>query len=144
MISIRIDGVESIGQSLGRLLPQSEKAVLQLAERIHELARDGADKHTKTGALIDSLGHGPKRLPDGWEIGHDLQRAPHAIFVHWGTKPHIIKPKNKKALRWVSGNGFVFARIVRHPGYKGDPWLIRAADNAVREFDSIVQRNVKG
>ncbi len=53
-------------------------------------------------------------------------------------------PKDKKALRWPSGQGggthFVFARFARHPGYEGDAWLVKAADEAVRQFDAIVRR----
>lgn len=38
----------------------------------------------------------------------DNQVAPYGIFVHQGTKPHTIKPKTKRALRWVpmAGNSF--------------------------------------
>jgi hypothetical protein len=144
MIEISVTGVDAVRQSLARLVPQSERSVLELAERIYDLARAQADKHTKTGALIDSLGHGPKRITGGWEIGHDRQRAPHAAFVHWGTRPHVIRPKTKKVLRWAHGNGFVFARFVNHPGYKGDPWLIHAAEQAIREFSQMIERNVKG
>jgi hypothetical protein len=139
-MTVSISGVDGVSQELGRLVPKSERAVLLLAERVHELARRGADAHFKTGALVESLGHGPKKIPGGWEIGHNRQRAPHAAFVHWGTRAHVIKPKQRKALRWVAGNGFAFAKKVNHPGYKGDPYLTRAAETALREFDSLVQR----
>jgi hypothetical protein len=144
MISLKISGIDGVQQSLARLVPQSERAILELAEKIHDFAREGADTHTKTGALKRSLGHGPKKIAGGWEIGHDKQVAPYAAFVHWGTRPHVIKPKNKKALRWAAGGAFAFAKKVNHPGYKGDPWLTRAADRALREFDGIVKRNMKG
>lgn len=143
MINVTITGSDGIQRSLSRIVPASEGAILKLAERIHELAFQGADKHTKTGALIRSLGHGPKRIPGGWEIGHDLQAAKHALFVHWGSKPHVIKPKKRKSLRFAAGNGFIFARFVHHPGYKGDPYLTRAADTALREFDAIVQQSMR-
>lgn len=144
MLTITTTGIEGVQQALARIVPNSENAVLQLAERIHELARAGADRHTNTGALIRSIGHGPRRIPGGWEIGHDRQTAPHAVFVHWGTKPHTIKPKKRKMLRFAAGGSFAFARFVRHPGYKGDPWLVKAADQALREFDGIVKRSFKG
>lgn len=45
-------------------------------------------------------------------------------FVDEGTKAHIIRPVNRKFLRWNNGPGGVggddvFAREVHHPGYKG-------------------------
>lgn len=137
MITVSISGIDGVTKQLARIEPQSKAAIRQLAQRIHDLGEAGADKHTKTGALFRSIYL--RSLPgDGWEIGHDLQRAPHAVFVHWGTKPHVIRPKNRKALRWAAGGIFHFAKKVHHPGYKGDPWLPRAADQALREFPKMI------
>jgi hypothetical protein len=75
-------------------------------------------------------------------IYHDQQIAPHALFVHWGTRSHPITPREKKVLRYTSGSGagtkFVFSRFVQHPGYKGDPWLVDGVNKAVALFDSII------
>lgn len=143
MIGITITGQSGVTDRLGQIVPASEKAIKEFAERIFDLARDKADDHTKTGALIRSLGRGPRKINGGYEIGHDLQVASHAVFVHWGSKPHKITPKTKKVLRWPAGGVFAFAKEVQHPGYKGDPWLINAADQALREFDDIVRRNMR-
>jgi hypothetical protein len=51
--------------------------------------------------------------PEGesaWIIDHNLQHAPHALFVHFGTRPHVIRPKDKKALRWATQNQKAFAK----------------------------------
>ncbi len=53
-------------------------------------------------------------------------------YVHDGTDPHIITPREKKCLRWAGGNGFIFAKRVTHPGTKADPFLYNAG-NAERE-----------
>jgi len=143
MIRVQIYGVEAARDRLGRIPEHIERAITAFAERVHELAMDGAGKHEKTGALVDSLGYGPKKIRGGWEIGHSLQRAPYAAFVHWGTRPHPIPkpgaPRKKKALRWAGGGGFVFAKSVNHPGYKGDPWLVKAAEQAAREFPQFMR-----
>lgn len=141
MIEIRAEGVEEIRRSFARLAPSAKRQALEgVAQTAFDTARREVAKHVRTGALEDSLSLKPEG-EDAWIVGHDSNRAPHAIFVHWGTRPHTIGPKERKALRWVHGNGFVFARLVRHPGYAGDPWLERAADEAVRRFDLIV-RNI--
>lgn len=67
--------------------------------------------------------------------------ANYAAYVEFGTKPHIIRPKNRKALRWPlsrrlsgrarSGSGFAFAAIVHHPGTKPHPFLIAGAKAAL-------------
>jgi hypothetical protein len=131
MLKVSITGIDGVQQTLARLVPDSEAAVRKLAERVHVLAYQGADKHTKKGALIRSLGSAPKKVPGGFVVGHDPQIAPHALFVHWGTRAHDIRPKDKKALRWSIGGRFTFSKFVRHPGYKGDPWLTNAADQGI-------------
>ena len=144
MIEVNIQNIEAIRATFARLVPETQTKVLRgLAQVAFDAAQTQVDTHTQTGALARSLrlrsdGEG------GWIIGHDQQHAPYAPFVHFGSRPHVIRPREKKALRWPSGQGgrtgFVFAKWVKHPGYAGDPWLVQAADEAVRQFDAIVRR----
>lgn len=141
MISIDIEGLDSVRERFSRLVPEVKQQVLNgMAQVAFDTAQRQVDTHTQTGALARSL----RLRPEGdsaWIVDHDLQHAPHALFVHWGTRKHPIFPKNKKALRWVGGGKFIFAKFVKeHPGYEGDPWLVKAADEAVRQFDAIVRR----
>lgn len=144
MIGLNIEGLDQVRAAFARLVPDTQKQVLNgLAQVAFDTAQRQADTHTQTGALARSLFLKPEG-ESAWVIGHDLQHAPHAIFIHFGTKPHLIKPKDKKALRWAGGSGggthFIFAKWVRHPGYKGHAYLVEAADAAVKQFDAIVQR----
>ncbi|AJQ26914.1 hypothetical protein [Pelosinus fermentans] len=66
--------------------------------------------------------------------------ALHAMFMHEGTKPHMIRAKNKKSLRWVTAGGFAFATSVRHPGTKADPFLYNALDDCAARIDAIFDR----
>ena len=43
----------------------------------------------------------------------------YADAVNYGTAPHVITPKNAKALRFKVGGQFIFATKVNHPGTKG-------------------------
>jgi hypothetical protein len=144
MIQLNIEGLEQVRARFARLIPETQQQVLNgLAQVAFDSAQRQADTHTKTGALARSLFLKPEG-DKAWVIGHDQQHAPHAVFVHWGTRPHVIKPKSKKVLRWAGGSGggtgFIFARFVNHPGYRGDAWLVKAADDAVKQFDAIVNR----
>lgn len=143
---IRIDPrallrLDEIRRSLLKLVPDlSHECSAKTANALFEQARAGAMRHNKTGALvrslkIRSLGN------DRYQVYHDLSVAPHAKFVHWGTKPHIIRPKYKNVLRFVprGGNDFVFAKIVHHPGYKGDPYLVRARTSVAQRFSTIAR-----
>jgi hypothetical protein len=51
-------------------------------------------------------------------------------YEHDGTSPHIIRPRRRKALRFIAGGRVVFATQVRHPGTQGSHFLTRALDAA--------------
>ena len=86
--------------------------------------------------------------------------APYGVFIHEGIKPHDIFPKRRKALRWVDGNKFLFAKRVRFPGWDPDPFIYdafesnqetimnifdRYTERALREVeDAITSRRITG
>jgi hypothetical protein len=141
-IFIRFDGLNETARELPQISENLRKPViLGLSQVAYDSAQRGAARHNKTGALVQSLFN--RAIPEGRQVGHDAQRAPHAIFVNFGTKPHVIKPKTKNALRWSAGGRFHFARIVHHPGYIGDNYIFAAADEAVRQFERIVDAALK-
>jgi hypothetical protein len=127
-----------------RQLPQAlaRRVILDMSQIAYDSMQLGAGRHTQTGALFQSI-YNRSLSATSRQVGHDTQRAPHAQFVIHGTRAHVIRPKDKKALRWVVGNRFVFAKFVNHPGYRGDDYLERAADDAVRQFTAIVDRATK-
>jgi hypothetical protein len=61
-----------------------------------------------------------------------LSDTDHAVFVHEGTAPHIIKPRFASKLVFFSrGAGkVIFDSKVFHPGTKANPFLV----NALREI----------
>ncbi len=140
-ISVNVTGTEKVRAMLERIGPAlSKKALAETAVKVEDYIRAEAGHHLKTGVLNSSIFK--KRTTDGWDIGHDLQRAPHAVFVMFGTKPHLIKPKKKKSLRWAGGGAFHFAKVVHHPGSKPDNWLKRAAAMAPQIFERAVQAHI--
>jgi hypothetical protein len=62
-----------------------------------------------------------------YTIGSDVFYAP---YVNDGTRPHQIRPKTKKALKFRVGGRTVFAAVVNHPGTRPNPFL----DRALREI----------
>ncbi len=140
--TVRLQGLTEVRGKLPQIPKEIERTViLRLSQIVYEQGFAGASRHSKTGALLQSLYN--RAIPGGREIGHDPQRAPHALFVNVGTRPHVIRPKDKKALRWVVGNRFVFAKEVHHPGYRGDAYMIAAATEALRQFKQIVDQATK-
>lgn len=70
------------------------------------------------------------------------------LYLEHGTKAHDIVPRTKRALRWPTGGtrlsgratvasaragAFAFARRVRHPGTKAQPFMKPGAENAIRK-----------
>lgn len=54
--------------------------------------------------------------------------ADYAKYVEWDTRPHIIRPRVKKALFWPGAAHPV--AIVRHPGTTGQHIMARALKQA--------------
>lgn len=69
-----------------------------------------------TGRLSHSIDH---------EVsGHTLRvgtNVDYALYVELGTKPHVIRPKTKKALYW-EGAGHPVPEV-HHPGTRAQPYL---------------------
>lgn len=74
----------------------------------------------------------------------DRTKAPYGTYVHQGFGSFVIVPRHKKALRWVGRDGkFVFAKRVKHKGYKGDPFLFDALDAKSSDIEKIFGNRVE-
>lgn len=83
---------------------------------------------SRSGMLGKSISHEYNDATMTGTVFLDSAVAPYARFIHDGTKPYTIVPREKKALRWVamSYDHFIFAKRVHHPGIKEDPFLYEA------------------
>lgn len=140
-IHVHIDGLGAAELRLKASAGAVQHALDVTAVKVENLVEVGAGKHAKTGVLERSIFK--QRIQGGWEVGHDSQVAPHARFVHDGTRPHVILPRQRKMLRWPIPGGYAFAKAVRHPGYKGDAWLRRAAREALPIFEQTINASMQ-
>jgi hypothetical protein len=116
-IEVVVDGIDQVRARLARVAIAPGGALDAAAVDIERLVEQGAGSHRKysrTGFIVRSIFK--RRIPGGWKIGHDKQLAPYAKFVVKGARPHVIRPRNKRALRWPVPGGFRYAKRVRHPG----------------------------
>jgi hypothetical protein len=105
----------------------------RITRRIATEAR--AKVPVKTGNLGRSIEEEPM-LPSGpFRVsGGVIAKAKYAKFVHDGTSPHLIRPKNGRYLVFPGrSGGMVFARSVRHPGTRARPFLANAATKIIAE-----------
>lgn len=66
--------------------------------------------------------------------GSGVKIGPHteyAAFVEFGTKPHVIEARNKKALAFMMGNTRVVVKRVNHPGSRAKPFVRPAFEDWV-------------
>lgn len=115
-------------------------AVKDSTEKVAEYARENHRFTSRSGNLERAV---DTRFSNHGLVGTvflNKNRAPYGPFVHEGTPPHEIVPKTRKALRWVGGNDFVFAKHVNHPGTKADPFLYEALDSRTEVIHGIFEK----
>lgn len=72
--------------------------------------------------------------------GRVLAKAPHGLYVHEGTKPHVIRARRAPVLAFRGRDGqMVFRRSVNHPGNKPNPFLRRGMQRVHSRASSITQ-----
>ncbi len=64
----------------------------------------------------------------------------YGLYVREGTKPHEIRPKNKRALRFMMDDRVVFALRVKHPGTKANPYHKRVLARLMPDIQAIVNQ----
>lgn len=119
-----------------------KKAMAKLADMIFEEADNLADTHTKSGVMLKAL-YINKNSDLNYIIGFDDNLSPYAKYVHFGTKPHQIKPKNCKFLKWADNDNFIFSKSANHPGYTGDPFLYEAVKSEITPFMRWLDKEIE-
>lgn len=107
---------------VGRLLDAHSRVVLQEARRLVPV---------RTGTLLASIrrasGQGA-RGPHVDVIAGVRGLTTYLGYVLFGTEPHIIRPRRRQALRFIHHGAVRFAKRVRHPGSRANPFLQRALE----------------
>ena len=143
MIRIDYSDLSKLTVSLKKLSDETEinvsKVIKDSAFNIQRnamsnLANNGS---VKTGHLRRSISVDMGNL----EATIHTSNVKYAVMVEKGTKAHIIKPKNKKALYWKGASHPV--KQVNHPGSKAKPYLIPAFEKEIPYFVEKLKDVVK-
>lgn len=97
----------------------------------------------RTGFLRSSIHPDPVRRTGPWSIDTGVSAdAPYAAPVHEGARPHVIRPRHARFLRFEVEGRVVFARRVNHPGQRAQPFLSNAVHRVVSADPRIDNRGV--
>ncbi|MEV1294436.1 hypothetical protein [Pseudonocardia sp. NPDC049635] len=137
-----------VGTHVGRVRPDRAKLHAYLRAGGGPVQRDMERRGTNTiqawrrdvptgGQLQQTLRQQPgTRTGPGVTCIAGVQgRTNYLGFYHDGTRPHVILPKQNRRnphLRFVKNGRVVFSKRVRHPGFRGNPFIDRNLHVALR------------
>jgi hypothetical protein len=139
VFEVNIEGLSELETAWGRVVNRLRQSaargvILAVKEGAHE-ARSRHSFRSRSGALEKSI-HG---VWFGWTEGATRftgvirATAKHAGFVEYDTKPHIITVRSAAWLHWEEPQGdHHFAKVVHHPGTRGQPFMHLAYFKAER------------
>lgn len=99
-----------------------QKAVVAAAAELQKVTIRGVVPW-RTGMLAHSF-----RVAVGRLFARVWPAVKYAVYVHEGTRPHLILPRVKRALYW-EGAGHPVRRVL-HPGTKANRFLVRMVELA--------------
>ena len=143
MIKINADEIDRFAVELIKLSEESkdnvQKAVKKSAFNIESQAKKNlaANKSVVTGHLRRSVATQMGDL----EATIHTSNVKYAVIVEKGSKAHVIRPKNKKALYWKGASHPV--KQVNHPGSKAKPYLEPAFESEKDKFIENLKEAIK-
>ena len=125
-MSAKIEGIPQLRSRLEAITPNEglmKKLALSAIREQKKLAP------RKTGNLARSIQLGSVSAT----AAETIATADYAAAVETGTRPHEIRPRRRKALRWMDGGRPRFAKRVQHPGTRAQPFMLPGAKKALED-----------
>ena len=140
IVEIKIKGLNEFQKKVGLLnavfLTEMRKSTALAAFKLVENCKEETPKVTTT--LSSSI------RAKFFMGGLGAKVSPHknyAIFVHEGTRPHVIRPRTKKALYWKGAIHPV--RKVNHPGTEANPFMTRGLEKSTKDITNIYNQGIR-
>ena len=144
-VQIRVANLPSVKRKLERLGKRMRKAAAQAAEDMTFEESSRAKRRAtirprrRTRRYWSSI-H-PEVRKVGGVSGKIASNVVYAPALEFGTKPHVIRPRRKKALFWPGAAHPV--KSVRHPGTPAFNVLGDAAQSVARQADRFINRAIR-
>ena len=130
---------EAFRQAPLKIISNLNKAVNRIIIKVENSAKRNAPVNKSFGG--GNLRQSIRSQMTGQMQGMVLVGAEYGIYVHEGTRPHVITIVNKKVLA-NKRTGQIFGVRVNHPGTKAQPFLQQAIDENMGfindEFEKVV------
>jgi len=123
---------EVTGRNMRRAVKTSAVMVQEEAQQVHRF-------QTRKGTLESAIDVSISTTEAVSKVFLNDGVARYGKWIHDGSRPHVIRPKNKKLLRWVQNGRFRSAKLVHHPGTKPDPFIYEAAERKRGEVQALIQ-----
>lgn len=153
-MKITVSGVEETFDLLDDVINKYPyETIVEITDDVYENAKKNIAPHWATGNMETNLQQRVHRQEllgevyisdDGMMVEWKGKMVNYALFVHFGSKPHVIEPKKKKSLRWAGVGDFVFAKKINHPGYRGDPFMTNSVTETFSNLENIFKRVYDG
>jgi len=146
---IKFSSTKEIFETLDKMTDTSQM-IKDITSAVYEETKKGAKKHYKEGTMYSRIIKKTKSnagivyiSDENMLVNWKGKRINYATFVLFGTRPHLICPKNKKYLRIFSIlDRFRFeSKCVRHPGYEGDDFMHKAAKKVFENLDKLIKES---
>lgn len=142
MITITVQNFEEIKRKFRDFEPKLEKEMKIALNKsllwILRLTKENINMMTKTHTAM---------LKNRWAIKLDSFKGKlyslvfYAVYVHEGTRPHVILPKIKQALYWKGAKYPV--KIVHHPGTSPRKFLEKAVLMSLDKVKEFLNEAIK-
>lgn len=140
-IKFDVSGLVDAVELAERALEANVRAALVAsAVGVANQARTSHEYKDRTRTLTNSIHSG--RLSGSWTSGTltvtVIADAGHAAPIEYGSRPHEIRPRRRKYLRFVVGGRTVFAKRVHHPGTRPYEFLAKALEVQMAAFEGRI------
>jgi hypothetical protein len=99
-----------------------------LRRRVERVQRSA--ERLAPGSMGQTITSSIRYTSDG-PVGSITVRHPAALFVVYGTRPHIIRPRRRDGvLRFTVNGRVVYAKYANHPGTQPNRFMIEALREA--------------
>ena len=143
MIKINADELNKFSVELVKLSNETEDNVKQVVKNSAFNIQKNAMSNLTKNKSVDT-GHLRRAISTdikGLEATIHTSNVKYASMAEYGTKAHIIRPKNKKFLYWKGAKHPV--KQVNHPGSRAKPYLIPAFEKEKDQFLEKLKEVIK-